>query len=173
MPSKEFHTILEKMKEIHDRKSHDYSKDSDPFSNFKFSAELVKHFNNPIDQVFAGIIGIKLARLSELLNGKEALNESADDTFVDLANYSALWGAYYKSLEVEKRKELIQLIKDKMDDAINNPIYDITKSECYPEYCSYCNTSSDRVKHAIQMHNAILNEAEQYLIYPDRTTVRF
>ena len=97
MPSKEFTQILQKMQEIHNRKNHDYSNDSNPFSNFDITSELVQHFKKPIDQTFIGIIGIKLARLAELLStDKIPNNESIDDTFIDLANYCVLWGAWYK-----------------------------------------------------------------------------
>lgn len=100
MSSKHFLELLDEMKEVHIKKSHDYAQDENPFSNFTYAAEVLKPFKNPIDQVFAGIIGIKLARLAELLSsGKTPSNESIADTFVDLANYSALWGAYYSSLK--------------------------------------------------------------------------
>jgi hypothetical protein len=93
-PSKEFLEIVEKMKEIHVKKNQDYSGDRDSFSNFDFAADLVKHFNHPIDQVFVALIGIKLARLAILLNsGAAPLNESIQDTFIDGPNYFALWGA--------------------------------------------------------------------------------
>ncbi len=118
MPSKHFHDLLEQMKTIHDKKSHDYSADSDPFSNFKFAASIVEHFSSPIDQVFAGIIGIKLARLSQLLSGKEALNESTDDSFVDGTNYFALWGAFYRS----KREEDISFARELIGSAVKKHV---------------------------------------------------
>lgn len=96
MPSRHFHELLERMKEVHDRKSHDYAQDHDPFSNFRRAAQIVDWFRDPSDQVFAGIIGIKLARLAELMNGKQALNESMEDNLIDLANYVGLWYAFYK-----------------------------------------------------------------------------
>lgn len=93
--------MLDQMRSIHNKKSHDYSNDKDSFSNFKQAAELCKHFTNPIDQVFVSIIGIKFARLAELLSsGKTPNNESVDDSFVDLANYCALWGAFYREKAV-------------------------------------------------------------------------
>ena len=94
MGSKHFHELLQTMGQIHDKKSHDYAQKDNPFSNFERAAELVRWFTSPIDQVFAGIIGIKLARLAELSNGKTPNNESIDDTRIDLANYCVLWAAY-------------------------------------------------------------------------------
>jgi hypothetical protein len=67
--SKEFHELLDRMREVHEKKSHDYATEDNPFSNFEYAAQIVKAFTQPIDQVFAGIIGIKLARISELRKG--------------------------------------------------------------------------------------------------------
>lgn len=95
-PSKEFLELVDKMKAIHVKKSADYARDDNPYSNFELAAELVKHFDNPIDQVFVALIGVKLARLSALLNsGRLPQNESIADTFIDGPNYFALWGAHY------------------------------------------------------------------------------
>lgn len=51
-----------------------------------------------VDMVFLLFIHVKLTRLIELLSrpGVDAQNESVDDTFVDLANYCVLWGAYHR-----------------------------------------------------------------------------
>lgn len=169
------------MKEIHDKKSHDYAKDNDALSNFKFSAEIVKQFSNPIDQVFAGIIGIKLARLSELLNGKTPQNESIDDTFVDASNYFALWGSYY--LEVRERKgpptqESLNKIKKLMDDVIKYPklpeptqVNKVGTRLYFKEICTKCNVGNEEIqaKHAINFHSARFDALNGKLIYPDKT----
>lgn len=164
MPSKHFYEILDKMREIHDRKSHDYAQDSDPLSNFKQAASVVENFKNPIDQIFAGIIGIKISRLSELLNGKEPKNESIEDTFIDLANYCVLWGAYYKS------QEPLNLLKKKMDDgitALEMQAQKDTYDNEFPAKCSYCNegTITQRISHAVTVHIAKIHN--DFLIYPD------
>lgn len=97
LASKEFSEILKEMEAIHLKKNADYSFDTNPFSNFEITADLIRNFSRPIDQTFAGIIGIKLARLANLLsNGRTPNNESVDDTFKDLANYVVLWAAYYR-----------------------------------------------------------------------------
>ena len=87
--------LLDDIKELHERKAHDYSKESDPYSNFKFAALLVAEFSNPVDQVFASLIGVKISRLSQLLGGKEPNNESIEDSFKDLTTYCALWTSHY------------------------------------------------------------------------------
>lgn len=86
-----FAALLKKMEETHERKSHDYSKDTNPFSNFEFSELLSNMFTDPSDRVFAVFVGTKLARLAELRSGKNPKNESIEDTMLDLTVYSALW----------------------------------------------------------------------------------
>lgn len=174
MPSKHFHEIIDKMREIHDRKSHDYAQDTDPFSNFTRSSQIVQWFKDPVDQVFAGIIGIKLTRLAELLNGKEAKNESANDTFIDAANYFALWGAYYLSLK-DRRSELIQEMKKKMDNALIIRYHgQEVKTELWDNLehrCVICNAGFRDMhlycKHAMDMHSAIYDPTEGSLQFID------
>ena len=81
---------LDRMRAIHDAKSHDYATVDDPFSNFKLAADVA---GVSTDTVFATLIGVKLARLRELLAGKEPKHESIDDSLLDLSVYAALWAA--------------------------------------------------------------------------------
>lgn len=82
---------------IHKSKSEDYVGTSDTFANFTDAAYLVNQFTDPIDQVFATLIGIKISRLGSLSReGKAPNNESMQDTRIDLANYAALWAAYHE-----------------------------------------------------------------------------
>lgn len=97
----EFMQLLERMKEIHERKSHDYAQNDNVFSNFERSAVIASWFNDETDKVFTSLIGVKLTRLAELLNGKEAKNESVEDSFLDLATYCAIWGSRYMKRKVE------------------------------------------------------------------------
>lgn len=108
MPSQEFSDLMKELDELHKRKSHDYSHETNPFSNFERASVLISWFNDPIDQVFAGIIGIKLARLSELSNGKEPNNESIDDSFSDLTCYCGLWTAYRRRKTKQTNAQLLQ-----------------------------------------------------------------
>ena len=110
MSSKHFHALIQECIKIHDKKNADYAQDDNPFSNFERAATLVDWFNKPIDQVFACMVGIKLARLAELRNGKTPNNESIRDSHMDLINYAALWGAYWdeaksKIDELEKHNQ--------------------------------------------------------------------
>lgn len=85
--------ILDKCKELHEKKSHDYAQDDNPFSNFEYAAKVADIFTDPVDKVFATLIGVKLARLAELRKGKEPKNESIEDTCIDFVNYAAIWGS--------------------------------------------------------------------------------
>lgn len=81
--------------DIHYKKNHDYASEDNPFSNFERAAIIASWFTKPIDQVFASLVGIKLARAAELCNGTTPNNESLNDTFMDQTNYSGLWGAWH------------------------------------------------------------------------------
>ena len=77
------------MEETHDAKSHDYAKIENRYSNFEFAAAIADEFPDGPDRVFATMLGIKLARLAELLSqGKDPKHESVEDTFLDLSNYA-------------------------------------------------------------------------------------
>ena len=92
-----FSAALHRMEEVHNAKSHDYATDDNRYANFEFAEALVARFDDPHDQVFATMVGIKLARLGELLGrGKTPKHESIDDSFLDLANYVVLWWTSYQ-----------------------------------------------------------------------------
>lgn len=95
--SPEFYKLLEDMAAIHNKKSHDYAMESNPFSNFERAGLIASWFTHPVEIAFAALIGVKLARLAELSNGKTPNNESVADTQLDLATYAALWGAWKKT----------------------------------------------------------------------------
>lgn len=94
--NKEFLEILEKSREIHQRKNEDYTS-GDVDENFVRIAQIQEWFNTPIDKAFAGLVAVKLARIATLLNKGTTPNfESIDDTCVDLLTYCGLWGANIK-----------------------------------------------------------------------------
>jgi hypothetical protein len=89
-----FHAFLAEMAQIHDKKSHDYAKDSNFYSNFEEAAATA---GISVDAVFMTLIGVKLARLRELMaSGKIPNEESLYDTRLDLAVYTALWASYHR-----------------------------------------------------------------------------
>lgn|SRR5574339_41070 len=101
----EFIEILEKSLQIHLKKNEDYASAGNPFSNFEFSAKIVKEFKNEEDKGFVALIATKLARLAELSDGRIPNNESVDDSFLDLVTYCALWAAYRKRYPYYKGPE--------------------------------------------------------------------
>lgn len=89
---KEFHETLQRMAEIHDKKSADYASSNNPLSNFDVATYGLSLFKNPRDQTFVWPIFTKLARLATLLNsGNTPNNESIEDSLIDIANYTILW----------------------------------------------------------------------------------
>lgn len=101
MRNPEFLKLLEQMKEIHDKKSHDYASDNNVFSNFEYAERVAAPFTG-VHKVFATMVGIKLARLGELLSGKEPRNESIFDSFLDFCTYAAIWASYYMTQVVNR-----------------------------------------------------------------------
>lgn len=100
--SQDFYKILEEMGELHSKKSHDYASNSSPFANYRFAGLMSKVFDNPDDAGFVGRIGEKLYRLANLENGnKKPLNESIEDTELDLCVIMTLWIASRR----ERRKK--------------------------------------------------------------------
>lgn len=93
MTNPAFNALLDEMRRTHDLKNSDYAND-DPYSNFRFAADLSEGFTDSLDKVFATMIGIKLARLIELTKpGRVPKNEAIGDTYLDLANYAAIWAS--------------------------------------------------------------------------------
>ena len=91
--SPKFTALLHEMQQLHESKNSDYARDGDPFSNFREAAEVARGFTGT-DAIYAALIGVKLARLRNLLSsGKTPNNESVADTRRDLAMYAALWAA--------------------------------------------------------------------------------
>jgi hypothetical protein len=88
----EFEQTLKKMNKIHISKNADYATDMNPFFNFDATNSMTNMFKYNRDKVFAHFIANKFSRLATLLNsGKEANNESLQDTLVDMANYCILF----------------------------------------------------------------------------------
>lgn len=89
-----FYSLLQKMGELHDRKSHDYASDDNPCGNYHFAGMLSKLFHNPDDSGFVGRLGEKLFRLANLENkNRNPKNESIEDTELDICVIVTLWMA--------------------------------------------------------------------------------
>lgn len=96
-PVPDFLKLLDEMKIIHEKKNQDYASEENPFSNFEFAADLAHDFTG-VNAVFVTLIGVKLARLAQLLapSSRAPNNESIDDTMLDLCVYSGLWKCWVK-----------------------------------------------------------------------------
>lgn len=93
--SPRFYDLLGEMAEVHDRKSHDYASNDNPYGNYHFAGLVSSLFSHsPNDAGFAGRIAEKMYRLANLESGgKIPQNESIDDTERDIAVITALWMA--------------------------------------------------------------------------------
>lgn len=98
-----FSNLLREMAELHARKSHDYAKNDNPFSNFE---EAATEAGLEVNEVFRVMIGIKNARIRELEgNGKTPENEALVDSYMDRLMYGALQLAYMKKQLEEANAE--------------------------------------------------------------------
>lgn len=81
------------MAEIHDRKSHDYANNENPYGNYYFAGQLSAMFSySPQDAGFVGRLAEKIYRISMLeASGKTPRNESVEDTERDIATIVTLW----------------------------------------------------------------------------------
>lgn len=74
------------------KKNHDYSKDTDPFSNFRAIAYML---GRPADEVIMMFIVNKISRISNLLHRENAVkDEGIEDSVLDCINYLAILKAY-------------------------------------------------------------------------------
>ena len=90
--NKTFLDLLGKAANLHEKKSHDYASEEEPYGNYQFAGMLSKLFENPDDSGFVGRMGEKLYRLANLENsGKAPLNETIEDTEMDLIVIIVLW----------------------------------------------------------------------------------
>jgi hypothetical protein len=84
--SQRFHDVLNQMAEMHDRKQKDYGSADDPFANVRASEEI------GIAGWIGGLIrmGDKVRRLQAAARGQNLVNESVEDSFIDLAVYTII-----------------------------------------------------------------------------------
>jgi len=118
-----FYKLLEEMAITHDKKSHDYASNSNPYGNYHFAGKLAILFaHSEQDAGFVGRLGEKLYRLANLEGSQKiAQNESIEDTERDLCVIMALWMAD----RIDRRKVLpTQIPAPPSDFPINREIRD-------------------------------------------------
>lgn len=81
-----FEKLLAEIQTLHDKKNHDYAKDSDPLSNFRRS----EAFGIPAYKGILIRLSDKWSRIEQLSGGKKPENESLRDSLIDNAVYSLL-----------------------------------------------------------------------------------
>lgn len=111
------------IKDIHKRKNDDYAGGAigevDAFFNFNVQEYVMSLFKNDRDKVFAGMVGLKLARLASLMNQNgPPKNESIEDTFIDMPTYVLIWKADYKR-RTEIKPKVNEAELDARVDALN------------------------------------------------------
>lgn len=87
-----FLNLLDAASALYAKKSHDYASEDSPYGNYHFAGMMSKLFQNADDAGFVGRMGEKLYRLANLENnGKAPLNETIEDTEIDLIVIMVLW----------------------------------------------------------------------------------
>lgn len=77
------------------KKNQDYSKDIDPFSNFRAISTML---GRPSEEVIMMFIVNKISRATNLLHRENAVkDEGIEDTILDCINYLAILRAYLHS----------------------------------------------------------------------------
>jgi hypothetical protein len=113
--SKEFYNLLQEMSELHDKKSHDYASNDNPFANYEFAGQMACMFSySPQDAGFIGRLAEKIYRIKNLeTQGKVAINESIEDTERDICVITALWIASRRERRLKEQNN-IKKLREKM-----------------------------------------------------------
>lgn len=95
-----FNELLDKMRAVHDAKSHDYAATVDPYSNCRRSEEM----GIPAWKAVLIRISDKYSRLVSFSKQGElkVKDESVEDTFLDLANYALIGLILYRESREKK-----------------------------------------------------------------------
>lgn len=86
MRNPKFNALLDELLALHESKNHDYSRDTDPLSNFRRAESLGV-------EAWRGVLirmSDKWSRIEQLTTGKVAKNESLRDSLIDTAAYALL-----------------------------------------------------------------------------------
>jgi hypothetical protein len=114
-----FKEYLKEMLELHNKKSHDYAKNEDKFSNFKMCEELGICTT---EEGFIVRITDKVCRISQLLKKTGRVqDEKITDTLLDLAIYSLILREY---IETEKDSKFTETMS-----FLGGVSYDVVKDD--------------------------------------------
>lgn len=125
-----FYALLEEMSETHNKKSHDYASNENPYGNYHFAGQVSILFaHSHKDAGFAARLAEKIYRLANLESSqKTAQNESIEDTERDIAVLAALWMADRRDRRNSKRTIEAKAILNSEE----------TKLEAGQTYCIGC-----------------------------------
>lgn len=126
--SQKFHDTLAEMGELHDRKQADYGRPAtggdsgDPFANIR----SVEAFGLSAWSGAAIRMGDKMRRLEAAVRGQNLVNESVEDSFLDIAVYAIIGLILLRESSVEKTSKnkafcegkTLSELADDMTDAI-------------------------------------------------------
>lgn len=90
--SQKFHDLLEEMGQMHDRKQKDYGSSENPFANIASSQD----FGMPSWVGAMVRANDKMRRIQAAARGQNLVNESVEDSLIDLAVYSAIALVLYR-----------------------------------------------------------------------------
>ena len=90
--SQAFHDLLEEMREMHDKKQKDYGSKKDPFANVSASEDY------GISPWIGAMIRAndKIRRIMAAARGQNLVNESVEDSLIDLAVYTCIALVLYR-----------------------------------------------------------------------------
>jgi len=90
-----FYQILDKLAELHGRKAEDYGTDMDPFFNIRASKQW------GIEPWVAALIRAndKISRLQAFVQKGRLVNESVEDSLLDLASYAIIALILYEEMK--------------------------------------------------------------------------
>ena len=97
--------IHEEIKNLHKAKGADYGTVQDPFDNLRAASD----FGMPCWVGVALRMRDKMSRIQTFVKKGELVNESIEDSFLDMANYAMLGLALYRE-EQEKKNERINKV---------------------------------------------------------------
>lgn len=95
-----FHSILAEIGKLHDRKQKDYGKEDDPFANVRSAEE----WGIPGWTYCMLRIGEKCHRLQAMRRNGKLANESATDSFRDLAVYAIIAEVMFEEKELHVQR---------------------------------------------------------------------
>jgi len=96
-----FHEAIQEIVTMHDRKSHDYGLEGDPLANVRAS----EHFG--VTAWLGTIIRMndKISRIKSFCKRGNLLNESLEDSLLDIAVYAVIALVLYRESETKARHD--------------------------------------------------------------------